>query len=128
MTFEQHDDGGDVDLSVLGSGKELGERAQASSHQHGSAEKAADSQQQALAIPGALSIAEAEVEDEDTKLARTSLHSEVQLKYDATAAALHAARTAGGDEQLVEALPQSPHRAFAHSIPCWGGFKPRCET
>ena len=51
-------------------------------------------------------IFEEEVEGEDTKLARKSLQSEAQRKYDATAAALQAARTVGGDDQLVETLQQ----------------------
>ena len=47
-----------------------------------------------------------ENEDEPTKHARTSLQSEIQRKYDATYAAIEAAKNVGGDTQLVDTLQQ----------------------
>jgi hypothetical protein len=59
---------------------------------------------------GALALSHVEShiksEDEPTKHARTSLQSETQQKYDATHAALEAAKTVGGDKQLVDTLQQ----------------------
>jgi len=56
----------------------------------------------------ALSHVKCPIEDEDepTRQARTSLQSETQQKYDATHAALEAAKTVGGDKQLVDTLQQ----------------------
>ena len=45
-------------------------------------------------------------EDEPTKHARTSLQSEIQRKYDATHAAIEAAKNVGGDTQVVDTLQQ----------------------
>ena len=42
---KEHDDGDDVDLNFLRSGKEHDARAQALSHEHGSADKALPRQQ-----------------------------------------------------------------------------------
>ena len=144
VTLEDEDDmGGDVDLRVIGSGKNnaMTGKARASSHEQQTIEFEpilVDEQnpRQVVAVPAptnvniepvmedehnptevgsvrdealALSHVESHInsEDEPTKHARTSLQSEAQRKYDATHAALEAAKTVGGDKQLVDTLQQS---------------------
>ena len=143
VTLEGGDDmAGDVDLRVLGLGKNNPRegKARASSHEQQTikieptfVDEQAPRQVVAVLAPtsvkiepvlgdeenprgavavrdGALALCHeeghVESEDELTKHARTSLQLEAQRKYDATHAALEAAKTVGGDKQLVDTLQE----------------------
>ena len=116
VTLEDENDmDGDVDLRQ-GTGFEprasMEGRARASSHEQqivGIEPIPVEEQdaRQVVAVPAPTSVMTAVVmEDEPTKHARTLLQSETRRKYDACHAALEAAKTVGGDRQLVDTLQQ----------------------
>ena len=108
VRFEGDDDHGDVDLTSVGLAIGTGDGARATSQSHGQAAASGPARQEVVASSQALvalaSTQAEDGEDEDTKLARTSLQSAIDRRHAANVAALEAARAVGGDAQLVQTL------------------------